>query len=540
MRSEPHYRGKRAGRVKLPQRYHQLLEEMKNKGYDVSEAMKLDERAKSEMRQGNRQEARRLLREAIATLEALETGTSHRPLSSEDKYTGKTRVVELPVSSPKIYVTEAVPSPESGKEIEKHHGAFETRTVAAQGGKLSIELTGTPVIIEEQVKIDRERSSRSKDSPFGITFTGFLKDLDAIGYVDDLGASWIRFLGRAGLVWHLVEQEKGSYTWSRTDELFSIAHRHGLSILVNLYAINPWDQPEIKETRHPRSNMRRRPARYPSDMDSYLRFVRKCVERYNGDGINDAPGSPTIKGWIIGCEMENPLRWADTPENYAKLFVKTYQIIKKHDPEATVLMYGSNFELNRQKGTIDAFTKPVLNEVRKLSKDVPDLSFVYSLHHYKADPAKLTDNITKTRKMLDSLGFRKIPIWMTDSATFTSGSSGKRFRCERKLAGDVIKLYSVGLANGIEKYVWAQLSDGYRGRNSIEGGFIGRHGRHSKTTYKKLAYYTYKLMTEKLGNSNWVAVKILHEGKNGTYVYAFEDKHGNKTYVAWADFHDTR
>jgi hypothetical protein len=525
-------RGKTGQRVNAVQRYNQLLQEMKNKGYDVSEAMKLDEKARIEMNQGNRREARRLLREAIATLEALETGTSYITPSCGGKETG--RVIEIPVSSSKVYVTEAVPSPESGKKIKDYNGAFVTRTVSAQGGMVSLILTGTPVYIEEQPKADRGSSLGLEDSPFGISIAGFCKEYDsAMRYMKDVGAGWVRFLGkRGGLVWDFVEVEKGSYDWSASDDLYAYAQSHGLNIMVNVYPINSWDQPEIEVVSH---RIKRRPGRYPSDMDSYLKFVRKSVERYNGDGSGDAPGSPTINGWIIGCEMESHFRWVDTPKNYARLFIETYKIIKKCNPESTVLLYGSNFEKNRREGLINTFTIPMLKEVKKLSRDLSDMSFVFSLHHYKASPAGLIDNIIKAREILDAAGFNEVPIWMTDAATFSAGSQGgNRFRSEKKLAQDIIKLYSSGLAHGIKKYVWAQISDGYRS-NSLESGLIGKD-RGTKTKYKKLAYYTYKLMTEKLGCLKRNATKILHEGENGTYVYAFKNRQGRTIYVAWADF----
>ena len=75
-------RGDRGGRRtqgNLKERYIQLLREMEGKGYDVSEAQALGQRAKRAAREGNRQEARQLLEQAIAKLEALDSATARTP-----------------------------------------------------------------------------------------------------------------------------------------------------------------------------------------------------------------------------------------------------------------------------------------------------------------------------------------------------------------------------------------------------------------------------------------------------------------------------
>ena len=64
---------------------------------------------------------------------------------------------------------------------------------------------------------------------------------------------------------------------------------------------------------------------------------------------------------------------------------------------------------------------------------------------------------------------------------------------------------------------------------------------------KKLSYYTYKLMTEKLEGSDWDNTRTIRESDN-VYVYKFtpnpnkfdtgQAKNGNPVYVAWWDYFD--
>jgi hypothetical protein len=203
-------------------------------------------------------------------------------------------------------------------------------------------------------------------------------------------------------------------------------------------------------------------------------------------------------------------------------------------------MFGENLAKSRKKRRISAFFLPVLKEIRKQITNLPDLTYIFPIHHYSPDPASLIYEIKQARQLLDSAGFKDTTIWVTDSATFTSTNPSRgKFRTEKELAQDVIKLHCVGLAHGIGKYIWAQLSDGYYGskkRQTIEGGFIGKLNRTQKTTYKKLAYFSYKLMIDKLADSEWNSVEVVCEGENGCYVYGFKKKNGNTTYVAWAEY----
>lgn len=180
----------------LREKYRQLLQEMKNKGYDVSEASALNEKARRAAREGNRQEMRQLLEQAIAKLESLEAGT-HRAANNEG--TLKSRIIEIPMGVKEVHVTKTVPDYESGRDIKDYHSAFKTEKISVRNGKLSIKLTSLPVFIEPADRTSKNVSLNSADSPFGVAFAGFVKDGNvALSHMKDLGASWVRFLGPWG------------------------------------------------------------------------------------------------------------------------------------------------------------------------------------------------------------------------------------------------------------------------------------------------------------------------------------------------------
>jgi len=51
----------------------------------------------------------------------------------------------------------------------------------------------------------------------------------------------------------------------------------------------------------------------PQNMQDWLHYVQKVVERYDGDGKDDAPGSPRISDWEVWNEQNIALFWPPAP-----------------------------------------------------------------------------------------------------------------------------------------------------------------------------------------------------------------------------------
>lgn len=67
--------------------------------------------------------------------------------------------------------------------------------------------------------------------------------------------------------------------------------------------------------------------------------------------------------------------------------------------------------------------------------------------------------------------------------------------------------------------------------------YDGRDSGDPGLGVKKLAYYTYKLMTEKLEGSNWDSTRTLIDGTDNVYAYKFiKAQTGKPIYVAWWDY----
>jgi hypothetical protein len=80
----------------------------------------------------------------------------------------------------------------------------------------------------------------------------------------------------------------------------------------------------------------------PTDMQAYADWAARVVERFDGDGIDDAPGSPRVAVWEIWNEPDMDGTWLPRADAgaYALMLKLAYQSIKQADPTATVLSGG--------------------------------------------------------------------------------------------------------------------------------------------------------------------------------------------------------
>ena len=112
---------------------------------------------------------------------------------------------------------------------------------------------------------------------------------------------------------------------------------------------------------------------------------------------------------------------------------------------------------------------------------------------------------------------------------------------ERQHAQDLLRRFAFSLGLGIDKIFWAQLPArfGYGGEcgNYFDStGLIydGHCGPEAPGT-RKLAYYTYKIMTDKLDGCDFEAARILDTQQPHTHAVHFPRAGGDGVTVAWWD-----
>lgn len=380
-----------------------------------------------------------------------------------------------------------------------------------------------------------------QNSPFGIQ--GFTEEINNNYFIDakDAGVKYIRIDGTNSMAWDLVEKNKGVYNWTKTDELASKLSQNNFIIIWTTKSFNKWDQ----NVQDPSGNLK-----MPKDMTAYTDFISAAAERYDGDNINDAPGSPVVNYWQIENEVDGNF-WDDTPANYATVLRESYESIKNANPNAKILISGISVP-----DGFYYFHKSVLDELSKYPDtyfDVLDVHWYESAGDYKMHPVgnyALAGFITDLKSNLDSFGYGNSGIWFTETGTY-SGShvkdmlgNTKPAQSELIQASELLKRYVYFTGHGVEKIFWHHMQEG----TSVAGfdGYFSNvgliyNGQGSDDLgygVKKLSYYSYKKMAEVLEGSDWKNTAIVQE-QDGIYIYKFT-KQGTPIWVAWNDSSVTR
>lgn len=381
------------------------------------------------------------------------------------------------------------------------------------------------------------QTTQYPNSPFGI-HDPTIPEVDKVEDIIAVGAKCVRYAGADGIVWDANEPQKGIFQWGRQDWLYSDTFNKGIKMFVStISASNAYG------VEH---------GRLPNDMNSYRSFLRKAVERYDGDGIDDAPGSPVVDVWQI--ENEPDIFWKDSPEDYAVLLKESYKVIKEANPNALVAIGGvgapAGFLGNRD------FYIRILNKLNSLKESDQDRFFdVFDFHwypfatdyNYLVDISPLgtttyyfNDYVNSIKQTLARYGYNNIPIYITETGQYTdkpATPSNFEYHSEIRQALFLLKLYIYSIAKGVSKIYWATLTEWHNFGNDPNGvfdnvGLIHNPANDGKS-FKKLSYFTYKKMVEQLEGADWNNVSTLQDS-NGIYIIKFTLQ-GRRIWAVWND-----
>lgn len=512
-----------------------LIDESAVRGLNVSNVLKLDQETRKAAEKGDFALADKLLDDAIRSLTAL-----------PDKEYPIKKFVELPVKTKRVKVTEGIPNYERGEEVKDYKSAFEIKTITAKNDIVTLEVSSTPMFVEK-TKLTPSVKVPPENSPFGLhpanTYsipvdrrTNRLLPPSRIGYTyknaHDIGVRWTRPEFYA--LWGIIQKtdadiQKGIFDWKENDYVFGTVPKD-IGIVGNIGGIESktikGKDPFPRTFRFQSKNLE----------DKYIYFVKRLVERYDGDGIDDMPGLQNpIRYWQVDNEPD--FSTLDI-EGYANLMEITYKAIKAACPKCKVIMGG----LAQADKGFNTFFLPVLEKLRGRYVDIFDFHLygpAGTWYHYKLV------NMIKTGLLKN--GFKDTEVWILETGTYsgkpqvgTSGSSKVPEQTEKQQAADLIKRYVFALSLGIKKIFWAfGIVEGFTDKGNHEFDHMGlMYQRNPEKTgrdyeIKKLAYYTYKMMTEKLEGCNFSDIKSLNLSE-GVYAYEF-NKSGKSVYVLWAE-----
>jgi hypothetical protein len=316
------------------------------------------------------------------------------------------------------------------------------------------------------------------------------------------------------------------------------------------------------------------PAQFQNEQEKsiYRQFVEKMVERYDGDadlgctqtngidcynpGDNEYPiqdvitvlENNPIEYWQVCNQVTDVCEGSQCMENnlyaqkYAEVMELTYTAIKTACPDCRILIAGDSGK--------DMYP-PVYEFLAGQYVDIVDKHFFGQAQDYQKIPEEL-DFLTNS---LASSGFdlENLRIWITEVGTYSGDpvddsvdppEAGLPFQSEQQQAQSLVKRYAVSFGYGVEKVLWAWgLKEGfgcdccifdYTGL--VYDGNIPAQACDSNLYdrglgVKKLAYYSFKLMTQKL--IGFSEVETLQNSEE-TYVYKFINN-DRPIYIAWSE-----
>jgi len=261
------------------------------------------------------------------------------------------------------------------------------------------------------------------------------------------GGGWVR-PHPGPFSWQNIQPTEGTYDFSQTDIWVKTAQENKIGLVATIWPYADWDQKKChgnecivgtSDEFYPREGeeMFGIPSSRckPCDMQAYIKFIEKMIERYDGDGVEDMPGLiQSIKYWEVDnepfLEAEHLTFFKGTPEEYLSILKVTYNAIKKSCQDCFVLHAGAaNIESNElakwrvvfQNGGIDYFDSANI--------------------HYISFGDKSTMNVKDFKKLVNEFGEK--PIWLTEA--------------EIKSVNDLIPLTEGAINAGAQKIFYTSI-----------------------------------------------------------------------------------
>ncbi|WP_169727840.1 hypothetical protein [Desulfovibrio inopinatus] len=282
----------------------------------------------------------------------------------------------------------------------------------------------------------------------------------------------------------------------------------------------------------------------PVDQEAYSRFVSAVVERYDGDGIDDAPDVVAkIKNWQVANEPGLP---QNVRADYDKLLTITYEAIKQACAECNVAIGGVTGDPFNYIHTFDTYYVPILQKLEGKPFDLFDIHWYgNAIGDYRfLDRRTGEDIVTAIRTTLDELGLLEGTGFIITEMGSYSGDPEEPFydfQSERQQAADYAKRIITAASRGFDTVLLAWgLMEGFLGNDTYfdHTGLIydGLGSDDLGLGAKKLSYYTLHNVNTLLENIDMTSVTAATFPNTPDSIRTYQAHIEEKTvYVIWWD-----
>lgn len=276
-------------------------------------------------------------------------------------------------------------------------------------------------------------------------------------------------------------------------------------------------------------------------MSEFAELVGALAERYDGDGVNDAPGSPVVNFWELynepdGSPLPNRKTWGGDPAKYAEMLKAAYPAIKAANPNAQVLFGGIAYDdFSDQGGHFERlFLDNVLQAGGGSYFDImnfhvyPFFATNWTGQDWKKTPG-LTEKTNAVRAKLAQFGLNK-PIFITEAGWHSNSDNEYVPGSHAIQTRYVIQLFTQSMASNVGFMSWFSLVD--------PGAFYPfQNGLLTVDSppVRKPAYTAYQIMAREFASAQYQrTLPSTETGSADLKVYQFRDNLKKRTlYVAW-------
>lgn len=294
----------------------------------------------------------------------------------------------------------------------------------------------------------------------------------------------------------------------------------------------------------------------PANPRDFADYAWTIVERYDGDGIMDAPGSPRIAAWQIWNEPSAPGTWPGNATEYGNLLVAAYKAIKAADQSAVVTLGG--VYLFDGIGTDPTDGIKFYNEMIRAVPESRETFDALPIHPYMTSVAPDAPKIHATvtlwgriqlaqRWLRENQGRRGArPLWISEIGWITcrcgEGCPEHAAPSEDAAATYMVRAHVIALALGVQHVSYFQLEDKFDGRHGNKCDDAAAILDVEPTGYRqKAAYVAYRMMTSQLTGATFIGFGKAHyypynpkdQNYVGLYHMRFRLTNGSRVDVLW-------
>ncbi|MCB9125533.1 MAG: hypothetical protein H6643_13630 [Caldilineaceae bacterium] len=356
---------------------------------------------------------------------------------------------------------------------------------------------------------------------------------------NDLVASGASFI-RNEISWAGAEPTNTTpdkYNWAGIDSVAAVVGQGCYNMVMTILGNPLWAAPDVEGVI---------PA---ENLPEFAEFMGALVERYDGDGVDDAPGSPQILYFELYNEPDagpagSMQRWGEHGKEYAAMLKAIYPAMKAANPKVNVVFGGIAYDFftdtdPENPADNGPFVRKFLDDV--LANGAGPYFDIMNYHFYPLFGVNWTDDylmdgpslVKKTdaiRAVLQKYGVNK-PIIITEmgwhnNAMYPHGSDVLQVRM-------VVQLYAQSIVAGIPMSTWWPLSD--IGGAYLQDSGLVTYADEDTAPVRKPAYTVFQVLTRELANVRFVK-RIVEKEWTNNVVYEFYDVANQRTiYVAWTN-----